>query len=108
MQEFKSFFDVPTKESFKCNEWNHLLSRNNFWSIQDDLIYRHRAEPRVQRYVPKEETFPIPLRYVDVLNEVHTHKSGCDVRKSALTIIGTSMRLGVCKILRQDSQNSFY
>ena len=38
----------------------------DFWSIQGDLIYRHHIEPRVQLYVPKEETVPIPLKYLDV------------------------------------------
>ena len=42
---------------------------NDFWSIQGDFIYRHHVEPRVQLYVPKEETFPIPLKYIDVLQE---------------------------------------
>ena len=36
-------------------------ARADFWSIQGDFIYRHCDEPRVQLYVPKEETFPIPL-----------------------------------------------
>ena len=39
---------------------------NDFWSIQGDFIYRHRNEPRGQLYVPKEETFPIPLKYIGV------------------------------------------
>ena len=35
-------------------------ARNDFWSIEGDFIYRHHVEPRVQLYVPKEESFPIP------------------------------------------------
>ena len=66
--------DVLTKGSFKRDERNHLLSRNDFWLIQRDLIYRHRAEPRVQFIVSKKETFLFPL------NEVHSRKSGYDVR----------------------------
>ena len=41
-------------------------ARNDFWSIEGDLIYRHHFEPRVQLHVPKEEAFPIPLKYTDV------------------------------------------
>ena len=33
----------------------------DFWSIQGDLIYRHHNKPRFQFYVPKEETFTIPV-----------------------------------------------
>ena len=39
---------------------------NDFWSMSGNLIYRHHVEPRVKLYVPREETFPIPLRYIDV------------------------------------------
>ena len=46
-------------------------ARADFWSIQGDLIYRHHNEPRVQLYVPKEETFPIPLEYIDVTRSAH-------------------------------------
>ena len=44
-------------------------ARKNFWSIQEDFIYRHHIEPRVQLYVLKEESFPIPLKYIDVISE---------------------------------------
>ena len=44
-------------------------TRKDFWSIQEDFIYRHHVEPRVQLYVPKEESFPFPLKYIDVIRE---------------------------------------
>ena len=47
-------------------------ARKDFWSIQGDFIYRYHHEPRVQLYVPKEETFPIPLKYIDVTRSPHT------------------------------------
>ena len=34
--------------------------------VQGDFIYRHHNEPRVQLFVSKEETFPNPLKYIDV------------------------------------------
>ena len=48
-------------------------ARRDFWSIQGDFIYRHHNEPRVQLCVLKEETFPIPLKYVDVTRSTHTN-----------------------------------
>ena len=45
----------------------------DFQSIQGDFIYRHHNEPRVQLFVPKEETFPIPLKYIDVTGSTHTN-----------------------------------
>ena len=46
--------------------------RNDFWSTQGDFIYSHRIEPRVQLYVLREESFLIPLKYLDVISQL-TH-----------------------------------
>ena len=48
-------------------------ARRDFWSIQGDFIYRHHAEPRVELCVPKEETVPFPLKYIDVTRSTHTN-----------------------------------
>ena len=34
--------------------------------FQETFFYRHHVEPRVRLYVPREESFPIPPRYIDV------------------------------------------
>ena len=47
-------------------------ARADFWSVQGDFIYRHHNEPRGQLYVSKEETFPIPLKYIDVTRSTHS------------------------------------
>ena len=47
-------------------------ARADFWSIQGAFIHRHHNEPRVQLYVPKEGTFPIPLKYIDVTRSTDT------------------------------------
>ena len=38
----------------------------DFWTITWEFIYRHHVVPRVKLYVPREESFPIPLMYIDV------------------------------------------
>ena len=43
-----------------------------FWSIKGDFINRQHIEPRVQFFVPREESFPIPLKYIDVIRSTHT------------------------------------
>ena len=48
-------------------------ARNDPWSTEGDFIYRHHVEPRVQLYVPKEESFPIELKYIDVTRTMHTN-----------------------------------
>ena len=46
---------------------------NDFWSMSGSFIYRHHVEPRVKLYSPREESFPIPLKYVDVSRTTHTN-----------------------------------
>ena len=59
--------ESPQTESTDDDE-----ARADFWSTQGDFIYRHHNEPRVQLYVPKEDTFPILLKYIDVTRSTHT------------------------------------
>ena len=37
------------------------------------FIYRHHVEPRVKLYSPREESFPFPLKYIDVTRATHTN-----------------------------------
>ena len=46
---------------------------NDFWSMSGSFIYRHHVEPRVKLYSPREESFPIPLKYIDVTRTAHTN-----------------------------------
>ena len=46
---------------------------NDFWSMSGKFIYRHHVEPRVKLYSPREESFPIPLKYIDVSRTTHTN-----------------------------------
>ena len=41
--------------------------------MSGNFIYRHHVEPRVKLYVPREESFPIPLKYIDVSRTTHTN-----------------------------------
>ena len=45
-------------------------ARNDFWSISGKCICHH-VEPRVKFYVPREESFRIPLWYFDVAMATH-------------------------------------
>ena len=46
---------------------------HDFWSRSGSFIYRHHVEPRVKLYLPTEESFPIPLKYIDVTRTTHTN-----------------------------------
>ena len=62
---------------------------NHFWSMLGNFIFRHHVEPRVKLYSPREESFPIPLKYIDVSRTTHTN---LDVKQeNAPMIIGMSM-----------------
>ena len=45
---------------------------NDFWSMPRKFIYHHHVEPRVKLYSPREESFPIPLKYIDVSRTTQT------------------------------------
>ena len=46
---------------------------NDFRSMSGNFIYRHHVEPRVKLYSPREESFPVPLKYIDVSRTTHTN-----------------------------------
>ena len=52
--------------------WDDAEAKNDFWSITGDFIYRHHVEPSVKLCMPKEESFLIPMKYVDVTRTTHT------------------------------------
>ena len=67
---------------------------NDFWSMSGNFKYRHHVEPRVKLYSPREESCPIPLKYIDVSRTTHTNLDVMQERAS--TIIGTSMGQEIC------------
>ena len=44
----------------------------DFWSMSGNFIYRLPVQPRVKLYSPREESFPIPLKYIDVSRTTRT------------------------------------
>ena len=48
-------------------------ARYDFRSMSGNFIYRHHVEPRVKLYSPREESFPIPLKHIDVSRTTHTN-----------------------------------
>ena len=44
----------------------------DLWFSSGNYIYRHHVEPRVSLYVPREASFPIPLKYIDVTRATST------------------------------------
>ena len=45
----------------------------DFWSMSGNFKNRHHVEPRVKLYSPREESFSIPLKYIDVSRTPHTN-----------------------------------
>ena len=72
-------------------------------------MYRHHVEPRVKLYSTREESFPIPLKHNENLQN-YTYKLGCYARTPhrASTTAGTSMGQEICLILGQASLSLFY
>ena len=58
------------------SSWYDGEARNGFWSIAGNFIYRRHVEPRVKLFVPREESFLIPLKIFDF---TRTTKTSLDV-----------------------------
>ena len=71
-EDFSGELQGEPGESQPTESTDGAEARADFWSIQGDFICRRHNEPRVQLCVPKEETFPVPLRYIDVTRSTHT------------------------------------
>ena len=41
--------------------------------MSGNFIFRHHVEPRVKLYSPREELFPIELKYIDVSRTTDTN-----------------------------------
>ena len=48
------------------SSWYNGEAKCDFWSISEDFSYRHHVEPRVKLFMSRDESFPIPLKYIDV------------------------------------------
>ena len=54
------------------SSWYDGEAKTDFWSISGNFSHRHHFVQRVKLYVPTEESFPIPLEYIDVTRTTHT------------------------------------
>ena len=75
--------------------------------MSGSFFYRHHVEPRVKLYSPREEeSFPIPLKYIDVTRTTHTNLDVTEEKR--IDDIGISMGLETSLILGQVSHNLLY
>ena len=49
--------------------------------MSGNFIYRHHVEPRVKLYSPREESFPIPLKYINVSRITRTNLDAMQERR---------------------------
>ena len=62
-------------------------AKNDFWTITGDFILSPSRGTPSQLYMPREESFPVPLKYIDVTR--NTHVTGCIVGEKYWWITGT-------------------
>ena len=80
---------------------------NDFWPISGNFIYRHHVEPLVKLYSPREESFPIPLKYIDLSRTTLLRIWMSSMRNRSM-INGKTMGHETCQILGQVSHNLLY
>ena len=57
---------------FKMTPHRMMRKLKMITGITGDFICRHHVEPRVKLYMPKEESFSIPFKYIDITRTTHT------------------------------------
>ena len=76
------------------------------WKVTSFIVITFNLE---FNHVPKEESFPISLKYIDVTRATHIDldvmQSGCAAR-AVLTIIGMFMGIELRQIRGHDSRSS--
>ena len=68
--------DLEELETMDASEiYSKILNAKEeiFPKENGNFIHRHHVEPRVKLYSPREESFPIPLKYIDVSRTTHTN-----------------------------------
>ena len=80
---------------------------NDFWSMSGNFIYRHHVEPRVKLYSPREESFPIPLKYILTYPELLI-RIWMSSKRNASMINGKSMGQEICLVLGHVSLSLLY
>ena len=76
----------------------------DFWSISGNFIYRHHVEPRVKLYSPREESFPTPLKYIDVSRTTHTNLDAKRERRIDIGILMTDPWTGFTQFTLLDEK----
>ena len=64
--------DLSSSTPFRDSSPDDGETRNDFWSISGNYIYRHHVEPSVSLCVPREASFPNPLKFIDVTRATST------------------------------------
>ena len=64
--------DGSSSALFQDSSWYDGEAKHVFLSISGDYIYRHHVQPQVKLYVPIEESFFSPLKYIDVTRTTDT------------------------------------
>ena len=99
----QTFTDGDTEKSALFQSKDDAEARADFWSILSDFIHRHHNEIRVQLCVPKEDSFPIPLKYIDAIRSTNTDLDAAQEKR--IDAIGMSTETEICQILGRVSQD---
>ena len=58
------------------------MGEQDSWSINDSAVIRFHKQPRIALFVPDPESFPIPIKYIDVLRTTWTDLDEASLRYS--------------------------
>ena len=78
---FKEQWTVQIVQNKQKEQDDDVEDRFDFWSNSENFYHRHHFQQRGKLCAPKEGSFPIPLKNVDVASRTNCH-IGCFARQS--------------------------
>ena len=84
----------------------HAEARKDFYAISEISFIVIKLNREVQLYVPRKESYPIPLNYIDFISATYADLE--IAKENEFMTVGMSMRTKICQIRGRVSQDSRY
>ena len=59
-------------QTLQKNKKTRMEAKHDFWSVSGSFIYQRHVMNQ-EKYAPREDAFPVPLKYIDVVRHTQTN-----------------------------------
>ena len=102
MKNLSAEIQGESEDSQPAEPTDDAEAQGDCWSIQGDFICRHHTNHEYN-HVPKEETFPISLKYIHVTRSTQTDLDIMQEKKiDDCRNVGMSLHASICQTPGED------